>query len=109
MNYADQEALNRLHLEDPKPGDYWHELFSVPYLVVLSVLASGNLVIVEDYNADGFQLDKAKEIPKEKLAEFVKYENRDGFVADVIAEKLTGVVRLWETSPDYHPLVVVES
>lgn len=84
-NIEDQKTLNLKHLNDPQPGDYWHDMFT-GYLFVISVLENGNIVIADiKQTKDGQELDinDAYEITKEQLSNRVQYSNMQAFSADV--------------------------
>lgn len=96
------EALN-----NPKPGDYWHERFT-PYFMV--VHCDGDKITVlnalpdKGINAkvssiDGWTFDvkKSMVVNRQWMADLVKYRSMDGFCADVRrgSERLSEIVSEW--------------
>lgn len=85
MNMTDWTNINKEAFNDPKPGDFWHEMFC-PYFVVLA--NHGDELIICEYgkpmpgNHWTWDLTKAKAVPKSYM-ECVKYQSIEGFVADV--------------------------
>lgn len=108
MNNNNLEALL-----NPKPGDYWHEMFCPYFLVVdvrndkitiLSCLGGPNSILrKEEINAridtqDGWYFDYSKSMVVDRrwIERTVKYKTIDGFVADVVnSEKTQHIVEEW--------------
>ena len=110
-----QHSLNREALKNPKPGDYWQEMFC-PYFIVTAV--SGNDITVlscfggpnsfsrkDETNAkvdnkDGtwsFDYSKHMVVDREWIEKAVKYSTIDNFVADVVrSEKKLVIVKEWK-------------
>lgn len=106
-NHENQKILNQGAVDNPKPGDYWHEMFC-PYFLV--VRCQGNKVTVlsciekNDFNArivyeNGtweFDLSKFMIVDREWIKEKVTYSHCKGFVADVInSEKTQRIAKDW--------------
>jgi hypothetical protein len=96
----EQYQLNQQALEDPQPGDYWHERFSPYFLVVarngdnitvLSALGGANSYYRKHETCarvdvkDGWQwdYDKTMTVDREWIRKTVLYGVIDGFIADV--------------------------
>jgi hypothetical protein len=116
MNAKDQELLNQQALDDPRPGDYWHETFC-PYFLVVD--RRGDLITVlsclggpKSYNRkdepnaridnddDGtwsFDYSKSMVVDRAWMARTVAYGSIIGFVADVVrdSEKTRATVDEW--------------
>jgi hypothetical protein len=110
-NQLNQEALN-----NPQPGDYWHEMFCPyfmvvnvdgPNITVLSCLGGPNSYSRKHElnasvdNGDGtwsFDYSKSMVVDREWIRRAVTYETIDGFVADVVrgGNKYSAVVKEWE-------------
>ena len=116
MNYEEQESANRLAVNNPQPGDYWHERFSPYFLVVrangdeitvLSCLGGSNsknekrkhepnAMIQVDDNSWTFDLSKSMTVNRAWLKNAVSYKNTEGFVADVVRNtKTIGIAEEW--------------
>lgn len=98
--YEERQLLNKKHIEDPQPGDFWHEMFS-PYHVVLAV-ADNHVIICEktkptDAHHYTFDLSETKTISHQEHRDLVTYQSmRDKFVADVVPNsKLMPMVKEW--------------
>lgn len=98
--YEERQLLNKKHIEDPQPGDFWHEMFS-PYHVVLAV-ADNHVIICEktkptDAHHYTFDLSETKTISHQEHRDLVTYKSmRDKFVADVVPNsKLMPMVKEW--------------
>jgi hypothetical protein len=84
-------AANAAALANPKPGDFWHEMFC-PYFIVVGVsrdkITVLNTVIRSD---DGyyFDYDKVNVVDKAWLKNRVRYATIDAFVADVVSTDAT--------------------
>ena len=109
-----QNSNNQKALENPRPGDYWQEMFC-PYFVVVDVNNDQYTVLsclggpdsftrkdeinsrVEiDSSHWGFDYSKSMTVDKEWIRKTVRYESIDGFVADVInSEKTQQIVNEW--------------
>lgn len=80
------DVENAAALAEPKPGDYWHEMFS-PYFIVVAV-KQGKISILQDtIHENGgfhFDLDTVTEVDSEWLQKRVRYQLIDGFVADCV-------------------------
>lgn len=92
----ERDVKNYEAIENPKAGDYWHEMFR-PYVYVLDVDGE-NLTILNFLKSnkdlpyayidkwDWWEMDftKPAKVTKQWLKELVMYETREGFVADVV-------------------------
>ena len=105
---------NQLALDNPRPGDYWHERFS-PYFVivnqegdqfrVLSCMGGPhhylrkdelNARIEIDRDHWAFDYSKSMLVDREWIRRAVTYGSIDGFVADVVrTEKTQLIVTEW--------------
>ena len=113
MKYDQQVELNKEALENPQPGDYWHEMFS-PYFVVVDVKDLKYTVLScmggpdswnrkDELNAmidmgDNWRFDYSKSMVVDRawIEKAVKYGNIEGFVADVVrTEKTERIVQEW--------------
>ena len=105
---------NWLALNNPQPGDYWHEMFCPYFMVVnvegdkfrvLSCLGGPNSVNrkyevnARIDNSDGtwsFDVSKSMLVDKDWMHNTVRYSSIDGFVADVYqSEKNKIIVQEW--------------
>lgn len=112
--YQDQTQANQAALDNPQPGDYWHEMFCPYFIVVnvkdnkytiLSCLGGPNSYTRKDEpnarinNNDGtwsFDYSKSMIVDRAWIEKTVKYEHIDGFVADVVnSNKTQTVVKEW--------------
>ncbi len=109
-----QRLDNEYALTNPRPGDYWQEMFC-PYFVVVEVKGSKVTVLSclggpNSYNRKdepnakieidkghwGFDYSKSMIVDREWIAKAVKYGTIDGFVADVgRSEKTMRIVTEW--------------
>lgn len=86
LGTREYDAVNERHCTDPRPGDYWHEMFC-PYLVVLARI--GDHIIVYqtrkkvDENHWTWDTDKPEMMSLAELRKTVTYGSIPGFVADV--------------------------
>lgn len=89
---------NEKHLESPKPGDFWHEMFCA-YHTVLAVTEGGVVITDKKLNVDAghytFDISAAKEITHEAHAKLVRYSSYPGFCADVVPERCMAIVAEW--------------
>ena len=105
---------NQQALDNPRPGDYWHEMFC-PYFVivnkegdkyrVLSCLGGPksftrkdelNAQIQVDNGHWGFDYSKSMLVDHAWIRKTVTYESIDGFVADVVqSEKTERIAQEW--------------
>jgi hypothetical protein len=112
----DRELKNLESLMNPRPGDYWHEMFC-PYFIIVDVDKETESYTVlscmggpDSYNRkeepcarvdnrDGtWQFDYAKSMKVNHawIERAVTYGNIDGFVADVVqSEKTELIVQGW--------------
>lgn len=113
MKY-ERDSLNELALADPKPGDYWQEMFC-PYFLVVNVNGSAITVLScmggpDSYNRMhepnarisidndnwGFDYSKSMIVDLAWMRKAVKYDSIDGFVADVVrSDKTRAVAEEW--------------
>ena len=119
MTAYDQRKLqNQQALDNPQPGDYWHERFS-PYFVVVNregdqfrvlscmggphhYLRKDELCARIEIDRDhwGFDYSKSMLVDREWIRRAVTYGSIDGFVADVVrTEKTQLIVTEWR---DWH-------
>ncbi len=113
MKYDQQVELNKEALENPQPGDYWHEMFC-PYFVVVDVKDLKYTVLScmggpdswdrkDEPNAKidmkdgwGFDYSKSMVVDRAWIEKAVKYGNIEGFVADVVrSDKTERIVQEW--------------
>jgi len=117
-NYEAQKKLNQEALDNPKPGDYWNEMFC-PYFVVVSVNPKKDQYTVlsclggpDSYNRKdeinarisvdsghwGFDYSKHMVVDHAWIERTVRYDSIDGFVANVRrgSEKMMGIVKDWK-------------
>lgn len=104
MKYSDEK--NQEAIINPKPGDYWHEMFC-PYFLVVHVKDKDITVLScieeSENNAkidvpDGWIFDYSKSITvnHEWIKDKVTYKTISGFVADVSnSEKTQSIVTEW--------------
>ena len=105
---------NQQALDNPRPGDYWHERFS-PYFVVVNLEGDQfrvlscmggphhylrkdelNARIEIDGNHWAFDYSKSMLVDREWIRRAVTYGSIDGFVADVVrTEKTQLIVTEW--------------
>ena len=112
-DYEERKVKNQQSLENPRIGDYWHEMFC-PYFVVVDVKNDDITVLSclggpDSYNRkhepnakidlkDGwtFDLSKSMVVNREWISRAVKYESIEGFVADVVnSEKTVKIAMEW--------------
>ena len=112
-DYEERKVKNQQSLENPRIGDYWHEMFC-PYFIVVDVKNNDITVLSclggpDSYNRkhepnakidlkDGwtFDLSKSMVVNREWMTKVVKYESIEGFVADVgNSEKTVGIAMEW--------------
>ncbi len=119
----DRWEHNQEALDNPQPGDYWHEMFC-PYFIVVKVdgekitvlsclggpnsfSRKGELNARVD-NIDGtwsFDYSRHMVVDKAWIAKAVKYGSIEGFVADVVRdEKRQKIVEEW-VEYQYHALM----
>jgi len=83
----EHEPINRQHLENPEPGDYWHEMF-MPYVHIVAVkgdkLTVYRKTIDVDKNHWRWDESNPSTMTKAELRQLVTYETIPGFVADVV-------------------------
>jgi hypothetical protein len=115
-NHEAQQRLNQEALDNPKPGDYWNEMFC-PYFIITAVSGKDITVLScfggpnsfsrkDEINAkidnkDGtwsFDYNKHMVVDRAWVEKAVKYESFNGFVADVARdrEKMMSVVKEWK-------------
>ena len=105
---------NQQALDNPRPGDYWHERFS-PYFVVVNLEGDQfrvlscmggphhylrkdelNARIEIDRDHWAFDYSKSMLVDREWIRRAVTYGSIDGFVADVVrTEKTQLIVTEW--------------
>jgi hypothetical protein len=113
-DHKQQQLDNQYAMDNPRPGDYWSEMFS-PYFVVVEVKGSKvrvlscmggptsfnrkhelNARISVDNAHWSFDYSKSMVVDREWIAEAVRYSNIDGFVADVSrTERTERIVSEW--------------
>ena len=110
-DYEERKVKNQQSLENPRIGDYWHEMFC-PYFLVVDVKDDDITVLSclggpdsfnrkHELNAkidlkDGWTFDKSMVVNREWMTKAVKYESIEGFVADVgNSEKTVGIAMEW--------------
>ncbi len=113
-NHKEQELKNLKALLNPRIGDYWQEMFC-PYFVivdiegnqyrVLSCMGGPNSFTRKDEpnarkEVDGahwcFDYGQSMLVDRSWIEQAVKYENIDGFVADVVnSEKTQLIAQEW--------------
>ena len=98
--YEERQVLNQKHIENPQPGDFWHEMFA-PYHVVLAVTDSHVIICDKKVSVDShhytFDMSETKTISHLEHRDLVTYKTmRDKFVADVVPNsKLMSMVQEW--------------
>lgn len=108
-DHAEQVKRNRQAIADPRPGDYWNEMFC-PYFIVVdrrgddfTVLSCLTPDLARIDHGDGtwsFDYSKSKVVDREWIQSKVRYQSIDGFVADVVnSEKTQAIVSEWR---DYY-------
>lgn len=110
----ERELANLQALMNPKPGDYWHEMFC-PYFIVVNVEGEQYRVLsclggpnsfnrkhepnarVDEENGHwSFDYSKSMLVNHSWIEKAVTYGNADGFVADVIqSEKTQMIAQEW--------------
>lgn len=100
MTKRDSFIENTKHLENPRVGDYWHEMFS-PYFIVLQDNADDTFVICDSFIHEldywRFSLFESRTVTHDYLRKTVKYSSLDGFVADCTSsQKLMQTVKAWQ-------------
>jgi hypothetical protein len=113
-DHKQQQMDNQYAMDNPQPGDYWHERFC-PYFVVVEVKGSKVRVLScmggpDSYNRKdepnarlevdkghwGFDYSKSMVVDREWIAKAVRYSNIDGFVADVNrSERTQNIANDW--------------
>ena len=110
-DYEQKKLENQESLNNPRIGDYWHEMFC-PYFLVVDVKGDDITVLSclggiytrkHELNAkidtkDGwtFDLSKSMVVNREWMTKAVKYESIEGFVADVgNSEKTVKISMEW--------------
>lgn len=116
MSYDHQAQRLKNHdaLLNPRPGDYWQEMFC-PYFIVVDVRGADITVLSclggpdsfnrkDELNArkevDGsswcFDYGKSMVVDRAWIERAVRYESIDGYVADVVrSEKTELIVQQW--------------
>lgn len=91
-------AANAAAIANPKPGDFWHEMFS-PYFIVVDVKQDKITVLNTVIHGDDgyyFDYDKPVVVDREWMEKRVKYETIDAFCADVYSNNNTKeIVAQW--------------
>ena len=110
-DYEQKKLENQESLNNPRIGDYWHEMFC-PYFLVVDVKGDDITVLSclggiytrkNELNAkidtkDGwtFDLSKSMVVNRKWMTKAVKYESIEGFVADVgNSEKTVKIAMEW--------------
>ena len=106
-DHKEQQRRNQAALDNPQPGDYWHEMFC-PYFLVVHVDGDKITVLncIDTYGPsartpveDGwiFDVSKSMVVDQNWMAKRVQYGVISGFVADVVQgkENLQAVVNAW--------------
>ena len=111
---SERAQENQQALDNPRPGDYWHERFS-PYFVIVNregdqyrvlscmggphhYLRKNELNARIEIDKDHWAFDYGKEMIVDRawIERAVRYERIDGFVADVSnTEKTQRIVQEW--------------
>lgn len=114
FDHKEQDLKNHKALLNPQPGDYWHEMFCPYFIVVnvegdkyrvLSCMGGPNSFNRKDepdarLNVDtghwSFDYSKSMLVDRAWIEKAVRYENIDGFVADVVqGEKTERIAQEW--------------
>jgi len=106
MKYEKLVSKSEKRFKKPKPGDYWHEMFT-PYFVVLAVKP---LIVCDKTmeRGDGWywDLSKAKEVSREWFEKRLTYSSpvMDGKLVAHVSTKSKTVVEDWKSNFDseYH-------
>jgi len=80
------KALNETHANEPKKGDYWHEM----YTAICIVLENTNgiiIYIVPDRKAMVWDEENPKTKTKAEFREWLSYDSIDGYWCDVMPEE----------------------
>lgn len=107
-DHKEQQRINQAALDDPLPGDYWHEMFCPYFMVVhrdgdrFTVLncldrhgISAYMKVDNEHWA--FDVSKAIVVDKDWIQRMVRYDSLDGFVADAVRgrDKHLSIVNDW--------------
>lgn len=105
---------NQAHCVMPVAGDYWHEMFC-PYHVVLSVEPMTETLVICDEIVRGkdtftFDISKTKVITFAEHEKLVRYGSIDGFVADVVPDRVPKYVEEYNamTSDDLASMLATD-
>lgn len=87
MDYESRQELNKAHVENPKAGDVWREMFC-PYFMIVDVAKNYIVVLNETIQVgdDKYKFDetKPKLMTREEFKSAVTYKTMPNkFVADV--------------------------
>lgn len=108
FDYQEQQRTNQEAMDDPQPGDYWHEMLC-PYFMV--VHRDGDRITVlncldrhgtsawmkVDNEHWTFDVSKSIVVDTDWIRARVRYDSLDGFVADAVRgrEKHLSIVNDW--------------
>ena len=91
-------AANAAAIANPKPGDFWHEMFS-PYFIVVDVKQDKITVLNTVIHGDDgyyFDYDKPTVVDRKWMSERVRYVSIAAFCADVYSNNNTKeIVAQW--------------
>lgn len=98
-----RHSRNEKRIADPRPGDFWHEMFC-PYFVVVAVHGEQILICdaIVDLDKDHwtFDLTRCRYATKQALRNRVTYDTMpDKFVADCSAKPHDWVVKEYAELP----------
>ena len=113
MRVSKETEANQRALDDPQPGDYWHEMFC-PYFLVVHV-AGTEITILSclggpqshsrkhepnariDFPDGSWSFDYSRHMVVDRawMEHTVRYSSFDGFVADVAPARHVDVVDEW--------------
>ncbi len=84
-----EQALNAQHLECPRPGDYWHEMF-MPICVVLSASDDCICLCSKTTSVEGnrwtWDLTETRTLSKKEFSKWLSYTAIPGTWARVMPE-----------------------
>ena len=108
-DHAEQQRTNQAALDNPRPGDYWQEMFH-PYFLVVQVKSHDHITVLNclsKYGPDAvktvdaghwtFDVSQSMVVDQAWIRDRVCYGTIDGFVADVVqgGEKFQAIVDEW--------------
>lgn len=107
-DHKEQQRINQEALDNPLPGDYWHEMLCPYFMVVHS--DGDRITVLNCLDRHGisawmkvdnehwtFDVSKAIVVDKDWIRRMVRYDSLDGFVADAVRgrDKHLSIVNDW--------------